>query len=125
MSKLKKHLDYLDGRVIVNEGQQVVESVHSALGLKTAASKEFIRVALANAILMDEKQQDYGPGNIAGFGTFGVLVRMNDKVERLKNLFGKGRKRRAINESIEDTLRDIGNYAVIALQLELERWPNE
>jgi hypothetical protein len=95
------------------------------LPLKTKAAQEFLRLALANAILMDRKQQDYGPGNIAAFGTFGVTVRMNDKMERLKTLFNKGRRKRAINESIIDTFRDISNYAIIALMLELERWPNE
>jgi hypothetical protein len=50
---------------------------------------------------------------------------MNDKMERLKTLFNKGRRKRAINESIVDTFRDISNYAIIALMLELGRWPNE
>jgi len=72
---------------------------------------------------MDQKQQDYGPRNISGFGTFGVVVRMNDKFERLKSLFNKGRRRRAVNESIIDTFRDISNYATIALMIETNQWP--
>jgi len=103
----------------------VVSVAVKHLNIKTTAAQEYIRVALANALLMDRKQQDYGAGNIAKFGTFGIIVRLTDKFERLKNLFGQGRKRRAINESIEDTLRDISNYAIIALIVEQGRWPKE
>lgn len=95
------------------------------LPLQTQAAKEFVRIALANALLMDRKQLDYGPKNISGFGTFGALVRMNDKFERLKTLFGTGKRKAAKNESIHDSLRDISNYAIIALLIELDRWPNE
>lgn len=95
------------------------------LGVKTPAAKAFMKIALANALLMDRKQLDYGPRNISGFGTFGVLVRMNDKMERLKTLFGTGKRKAAKNESIADSLRDISNYAIIALLIELDRWPNE
>lgn len=95
------------------------------LGLKTKAAREFLCLALANVMLMDRKQQDYGSTNISGFGTFGVVVRMNDKMERLKSLYNKGKRRKAVNESIKDTFRDVSNYATIALMVELGRWPNE
>ena len=65
--------------------------------------------------LLVRKHEDYGPGNILAFGNLGVLVRMNDKVERLKHLSKSGKEPK--NETIEDTLRDIANYAVIALML--------
>jgi len=92
------------------------------LGIKTTAGRNFVFNSLANALLMDQKQQDYGSRNISGFGTFGVVVRMNDKFERLKSLFNKGRRRRAVNESIIDTFRDISNYATIALMIETNQW---
>lgn len=107
--------------VPVNE----VEKLCEALNIQTKAGHVFIKFALANALLFDKKQRDYGPRNISGFGTFGVVVRMNDKHERLKTLFGKGRRKRATNESIIDTLRDISNYATIALMVERGEWPNE
>lgn len=65
--------------------------------------------------LMISKQKDYGPGNIMSFGEFGVLVRANDKMERLKNLLTK--KRDPSNESIEDTWKDLANYGIIALMV--------
>lgn len=70
--------------------------------------------------LMLRKQRDYGQGNISAFGEFGVLVRANDKMERLKNLLGKGRE--PSNESVEDTWMDLANYAVIALLCRRGLW---
>ncbi len=150
-----------------------VGTIAESLGLKTQAAKEFLRYALENTILMDKKQQDYGSNNISKFGLFGVIVRMSDKIERLKNLKYAGltpaektetkraesvlnmlaanehklslmemvsmldtsldsirslvgnRRKQAVNESIEDTFRDVSNYAIIALLLESKKWPEE
>lgn len=64
--------------------------------------------------LLIEKQRDYGHRNILDFGEYGVLVRANDKIARLKNLLGKKEPK---NESIDDSWRDLANYAIIALML--------
>lgn len=101
-----------------------IESVVTGLGLQTNAAKEFLVIALENAILMDKKQQDYGSRNISDFGLVGVIIRMNDKFQRIKNLVGNRRKA-SVNESIRDTFRDISNYAIIALLLDSKRWPDE
>ncbi len=101
-----------------------LDELASQLKITTAAGKTFLAIALQNAILMDRKQQDYGSKNISSFGTFGVVVRMNDKFERIKNLF-RNKRKRAVNESIRDTFRDVSNYAIIALMLETNSWPNE
>ena len=74
-------------------------------------------------MLLDKKNQDYGPRNVSGFGPFGIVVRMNDKFERLKTLFAKGRKRKAVNENVLDTFSDISNYGIIAELLEKNEWP--
>jgi hypothetical protein len=66
--------------------------------------------------LLIAKQHDYGHSNITDFGEFGVLIRANDKMARLKNLLplqGRGAK----NESIEDSWCDLSNYGIIALML--------
>ena len=46
-------------------------------------------VAREIADIVIKKQHDYGHENILAFGEFGVLVRTNDKLARLKNLIGK------------------------------------
>lgn len=65
--------------------------------------------------LLVSKQHDYGPGNILAFGELGVLVRVNDKVERLKNLLKSGATPK--HESIEDSWTDLSVYGVIAKML--------
>lgn len=70
--------------------------------------------------LLIDKRQDYGSGNITKFGEFGVLVRASDKLERLINLL-EGDKE-PVNESIEDTWKDLRNYAQIALMLRRDQF---
>ena len=67
--------------------------------------------------LLIKKQKDYGKGNILDFGEFGVLVRANDKMARLKNLLKGGTAPK--NESIEDSWKDLACYSVIALMLKM------
>lgn len=70
------------------------------------------------------KQRDYGPYNISrapGGAINGLLVRMNDKMERLKNLYYSGEEPQ--NESLEDSFVDIANYAVICMMVQRGKWP--
>jgi hypothetical protein len=48
------------------------------------------------------------------------MVRMSDKLERLKNLIYKQIKPN--NESLEDSFVDIANYAIIALMVQRGVW---
>jgi hypothetical protein len=73
----------------------------------------------ANALCVS-KQKDYGPANIAGFGEIGVLIRLNDKFQRLKNLLTSGKSPK--NESVEDTWIDLLNYSVIGLAVHRGWW---
>lgn len=79
------------------------------------------------AALLIKKQKDYGPLNILEFGQVGLIVRMFDKVARLKNLISKSKSTSDLlssnsvaNESIIDTLMDLIGYSTIGLML-LER----
>jgi len=65
------------------------------------------------ASLVISKQHDYGHRNILDFGEIGILVRVNDKVERLKNLKDK----QPINETVDDNWGDLAGYSIIALML--------
>jgi hypothetical protein len=95
------------------------EAMHAELGLVTDMAKEAFRIVCENVRIMDTKQQDYGSNNISAFGEFGVLVRLNDKMERLKNL---NKMPSVKNESIDDTYLDIANYAVIAMLIRRNLW---
>lgn len=84
--------------------------------LKPATFEEAVDEVLRElrGILVN-KQRDYGHSNITDFGEFGVLVRLNDKVCRLKNLLTKNKEPK--NESIDDSWVDTANYAIIAIML--------
>ena len=73
--------------------------------------------AQANTIadLLVKKQADYGKQNITDFGLLGVLVRANDKINRLKTLTAKWTPPE--NESIRDSWADLAGYALLALML--------
>ena len=79
--------------------------------------------ALRIAEIVISKQHDYGHDNILAFREQGLVVRLWDKISRLKNLiWGKGTPK---NESIEDTFIDISGYAIIGLMLANETFTNE
>jgi hypothetical protein len=74
--------------------------------------------------LLISKQRDYGPGNINnayGGPVNGLMVRIGDKFERLKNLLKSGHKPE--HESIEDSFKDLANYCIISMMIARGKWP--
>lgn len=81
-------------------------------------------IAMEMSNLLVKKQIDYGAGNINnayGGAINGLLVRMGDKFERLKHLYSTGSKPNF--EAIEDSFKDLANYAIIAIMVERGLWP--
>ena len=79
--------------------------------------------ALKIATVVIAKQHDYGHDNILAFKEQGLVVRLWDKISRLKNLFWNNSEPK--NESIEDTFTDIAGYAIIGLMLAEGTFTNE
>lgn len=102
---------------------ELFQTVCDTLGLKTEAGRAALEYAFKQVTLLDKKQQDYGPRNISDFGLVGVVIRMNDKMQRLKRLVGS-KRRKPRNESVRDSLQDISNYGIIGQMLEDGRWPS-
>jgi hypothetical protein len=95
-----------------------------------AAVREFY--ARAEGIMHD-RQAKYGPTNVTSQGLYGIATRLSaDKVARLmKALNGRVVEGRVIldpvpddfsDESFDDTLMDIANYALIAWMLRHDYW---
>jgi hypothetical protein len=81
--------------------------------------------------LLVEKQEAYGPENVRELGFYGVFSRLaSDKVNRLRNLMNGTLENGKISidwadtndESVEDTLLDIANYALILVALQRGWW---
>ena len=95
-------------------------------------TKEFKRLQRQQYELFLKKQHDYGPGNISVGTTLqteeeihlsltGLWFRMNDKVQRLKQLVVLG-KQDNIGESCEDTFQDLSVYGIIAQLVASGKW---
>ena len=80
--------------------------------------------ALEIAQVVINKQHDYGHDNILAFREQGLIVRLWDKLARLKNLLWVNPDNPK-NESIEDTFTDIAGYAIIGLMLRNNTFENE
>ena len=95
-------------------------------------AKEFQRLQLEQWLLFCKKQMDYGPSNIS-MGTplktddekrlslVGLIVRVNDKVQRLLNLMVKN-NRNAQNEPTVDAFKDLSVYGIIAQIVQNGKW---
>ena len=65
--------------------------------------------------LFTKKNADYGDA-FAQYGTIGVLMRIEDKIQRSMSITKKGGN--LVNdEGLRDTLIDLHNYAAMALML--------
>jgi len=65
--------------------------------------------------LFEKKNADYGDA-FATFGTIGVLVRMQDKINRAVSI-SRSKITLVSEESLRDTLLDLHNYSAMALML--------
>ena len=74
--------------------------------------------------LLIKKHLDYGPKNISespGGPINGLRVRMHDKLARINNLVDK-QVSNPQYESLEDSFKDMANYAIIGLLVLRDKW---
>ena len=95
-------------------------------------AKEFQKNQYEQWATFCKKQMDYGPSNIA-MGTalktkedrrlslIGLIVRINDKIQRLMNLVVK-HNRDAQNEPVMDAFKDLSVYGIIAQIVDNGKW---
>ena len=95
-------------------------------------TEEFKNILDEMYVTFCKKQRNYGPGNIS-VGTpletkddvklslTGLWFRINDKVQRLKQLVVLGQPDE-VGESIQDTYEDLSVYGVIAQIVQRGKW---
>ena len=95
-------------------------------------TEEFKKILDEMYITFCKKQRNYGPGNIS-VGTAletkddvklsltGLWFRINDKVQRLKQLVVLGQPDE-VGESIQDTYEDLSVYGIIAQIVQRGKW---
>lgn len=95
-------------------------------------TSEFKKILKEQYELFCKKQLNYGPDNISGgtalrtnedvkFSLMGLFFRMNDKVQRLKQLVVLGNDD-TVGESIDDTYQDLSIYGIIAQIVKRQKW---
>ena len=95
-------------------------------------AKEFQKIQFEQYLTFCKKQMDYGPSNISmgtGVGdainvklaTTALVVRINDKIQRLLNLVVT-HDREAQNEPVVDAFKDLSVYGIIAQIVRNGKW---
>ena len=95
-------------------------------------TKEFKKIQREQYELFLHKQHDYGPGNISVGTTIqtddevhlsltGLWFRMNDKIQRLKNML-MSKRESAVDEPMEDGYLDVSNYGIMATIVKNGKW---
>ena len=91
---------------------------------RTADFEDDVRIIYDELMsVLLKKHRDYGPRNIAdapGGPLNGLRVRIHDKVARINNLVDNNTKPQY--ESLEDSFKDLANYAIIALLVLRDKW---
>jgi hypothetical protein len=96
-------------------------------------AEEFKEILLAQYELFSQKMLSYGMGNISmgsnletkdevKFSLTSIWIRMNDKMNRLKNLVLLGNKNPLDNEPTMDSWIDLTNYGIIAQIVSKGKW---
>lgn len=92
--------------------------LHEIVHNGTFNGRSFESICCELIALHECKNKDYGGAfdkSMSKFGVVSLLIRFNDKFERLESLFKNG-KAEVTDESFEDTLRDIACYAIMGLE---------
>ena len=79
--------------------------------------KRFREITDNMADLYERKNKDYGDSFSNSLDEFGVIagvVRLSDKMSRIKALTKNG-EQLVLDESIKDTLQDLANYSIMTM----------
>ena len=122
----------LKDKYVTNIGRQEMADPRDEIRVRYPKTlKEFETIQKEMLYLFCEKQLDYGPTNIS-VGTSlsnddevklsltGLWFRMNDKIQRLKNLLMNNIK--VNNEPLEDSYLDVSNYGIMATIVKRGKW---
>ena len=138
---IKDSKDYKEYKKIFNGEKKEINSYLTGDGgdaityIETTypeTAKEFQRLQFEQYELFCKKQMDYGPQNISmgtGVGeavnvklaTTALVVRINDKIQRLLNLVVTN-DREAQNEPVIDAFKDLSVYGIIAQVVKNGKW---
>ena len=109
---------------------EIVKIMEAEYPETTQAFKDIQR---SQYILFCRKQHDYGPKNVS-VGTelktvnevrvamTGLWFRMNDKIQRARNILMGERQTAVADEPLEDAFLDVSNYGIMATIVKQDKW---
>jgi len=121
--------DEVEYSVIKYDNSDIVEEMEKQWPEMT---DEFKRIMFTQYELFCKKQANYGPDNISvgsnletkddiKISLTGLWFRMNDKIQRLKQMVVQGKKDE-VGEAIEDSYQDLSVYGIIAQIVSNGKW---
>ena len=124
-----KQVDEVEYEVIQFDEPKLIEQIEKEYPEMT---NEFKRIMFTQYELFCKKQSNYGPDNIAAgtklvsdedvkLSLTGLFFRINDKVQRIKNLIVLGKKDN-VGEAVDDTFMDLSVYGIIAQIVKNGKW---
>ena len=124
-----KPVDEVEYSVIKYDTPEIVEKMEKEWPEMT---DEFKRIMFTQYELFCKKQANYGPDNISvgsnletkediNISLTGLWFRMNDKIQRLKQMVVQGKKDE-VGEAIEDSYQDLSVYGIIAQIVSNGKW---
>ena len=117
--RVERNTDGTDGYRIDSDDYSAL--IKRELRLETHLSNTMKELAQ----LLLSKHKDYGPKNISqapGGALNGLRVRMHDKSARINHLIDNNATPQ--HESLEDSFKDMANYAIIGLLVLRGQWDN-
>ena len=125
----KSKINWQGERVVNNEQETAIEYCER---LYPNSTNEFKKIQQEMYETFCKKQRNYGPDNISvgsnletdneiKISLTGLWFRMNDKIQRLKQLVVLGQPDE-VGENIQDTYEDLSVYGIIAQIVQRKKW---
>ena len=125
----KSKINWEGERVMNNEQETAIEYCER---LYPNSTNEFKKIQQEMYKTFCKKQRNYGPDNISvgsnletddeiKISLTGLWFRMNDKIQRLKQLVVLGQPDE-VGENIQDTYEDLSVYGIIAQLVQRKKW---
>ena len=95
-----------------------LETNYSKSRFVPVEENNIVNIALEIAELVEKKDRDYNSAfskTLQEYGKVAYFLRIDDKLNRLKSLL-LNNKDAEVNESVEDTLKDIVEYTLLMLK---------
>jgi hypothetical protein len=100
-----------------NENEMTVnEPEYRAFPANVNVEEDYYSVVGRMQDIYAAKNADYGNSfemTLDKYGIIGAIIRMQDKMNRIDGYYWKADEEKLVDESLIDTLEDLGNYAIM------------